>query len=760
METLFRFLFKYRPFYFQQGDLTLQSPFSWWLPVLLLAGLAALFFLLYRRSIFSGPRRRLLFSLRLAAFGLLLLLVMRPSLVLSTLVPRENLIGILVDDSKSMGLPDAQRQPRGLGVLPLLQPDSRFMRDLEERFFVRPYRFEAQAESLELPPELTRQGDQTNIVGALERVLRETRNLPLAGIVLFSDGADNSFRDFREVMAELAARQIPVYTVGVGPERLEQDVEITQVSAPRSLLPKSVGGVRITIHHNGFGGSRTRLEVREGSVLVQSQEVHLPRDQESVVVETTINPKQEGLRSYEFRVLPLEGELITENNVRHTLVQVSDKRPRILYVQGHPSWEYKFLRRALQGDDNLRLETLLRTAPNKFYRQGIEEESTLAAGFPTDPEKLFEYQGIVFGNVESAFFQYGQMELVRDFVGKRGGGFLMLGGASSYAGGKYRNTPIEQLLPFSLAVSEESSGYSQGEGRFEATPYGQRHPALQLDSSVQDNQRTWRNLPPLTDWNQVGSPKPGTTTLAQLEVQSGGDRDLPLLAFQRFGRGHAVAVLTGSSWRWQMQVAAEDQSHETFWRQLLRWLISLSKDPVSVETERESYSRHEPVKIRAEVHDPAFNRLNDAIVEAQIRHPGDQSVSLPLRWNVREDGVYEGEFVPEQDGLHQVSVTARRRGAQAAPLGDGSVPFMTETGMREYFEAGQRRDFLERLAQETGGRYYRLEEAASIPEEIVYTERRASQIEVLELWDMPINFLLLIGLLCGEWILRKRYGAI
>ncbi len=760
METLFSQLFKYRPFYFQQGDFTFQWPLPWWQLGLLGAALAGLLWLAYRGGSFDAAQRRWLLLSRAAVFAVLLVLFMRPSLVLSTLVPRENLIAVLVDDSKSMGLPEADGRPRGAPLEPLLQPDSSFIGALEEKFFVRPYRFAEGAEALELPAQLGRQGDQTNISGALERVLNETRNLPLAGVVLFSDGADNSFRDFAQVMAELSARQIPVHTVGLGPERQEKDVELMQVSAPRTLLPKSLAGVRVTVRQNGFGGSRARLEVREGNVLVRSEEVYLPRDKDSVVVETTISPEREGLQSYEFRILPLEGESILENNSRRALVQVADSRPRILYVEGSPRWEYKFLRRALLEDENLRLETLLRTAPNKFYRQGIEEESTLAAGFPTDPEVLFRYRGIVFGSIESAFFQYGQLELVRDFVGKRGGGFLMLGGSSSYAGGKYRNTPIEQLLPFQLTGSEDGGGYEQGEGMFRSTAYGQRHPALQLDLSAEASDRAWREMAPLIDWNPVGTSKPGATVLAQMEIRSGGSGEVPLLAFQRFGRGHAVALLTGSSWRWQMQADVEDETHETFWRQLLRWLISLSKEPVSVETERETYSRHEPVTIRAEVHDAAFNRLNDARVEATVQGPGGESDTLPLRWNVREDGVYEGVFVPQVDGLYEVSVSARERGAAGKLHGEASAPFLTETGTREFFEAAQRRDFLERLAAETGGRYYTLADVEKIPEEIVYTERSTSQVEVLDLWDMPFNFIVLVGLLVGEWVLRRRYGAI
>jgi hypothetical protein len=194
---------------------------------------------------------------------------------------------------------------------------------------------------------------------------------------------------------------------------------------------------------------------------------------------------------------------------------------------------------------------------------------------------------------------------------------------------------------------------------------------------------------------------------------------------------------------------------------MMRWLVSISKDPVSVETEREIYSRNEQVKVRAEVNDKAFNRINDAEVEATVTASDGQISTFPLRWSAKDDGVYEGEWTVGPDGLYRVSVEARSRaGRSPEELGSASTTFLTNTGAREYFDPAQKRDFLERLSEQTGGRYYRLDEVDRLPEEIVYTERQSSNVEVLDLWDMPINFMLLLGLLLGEWVLRKRHGTI
>ncbi len=771
MESLFTFLFKYRPFFFQRGEFTFQWGFSYWTVGLMILALSVLLLLVYRHRLLylKGKSGWTLLTLRCSFFLLLFLLTMRPGLVLSRLVPKENLLAVLVDNSRSMGLPTELNQPRGQTALELFNGESDFQEALDERFYVRLFRFDSRIQRVEESLDLDWQGDQTNIVSGLEGVLAETKNLPLAGILLFTDGSDNSYRDLQEVLTELKARQIPVHTIGLGPESLKQDVEITHVSAPRVSIPGTISVARVTFRQSGFGGSRGRLEVREGNSLVKTQEVHFPRDSETFTVDVKIIPKSEGIRSYNFSLAPLEGEEIQENNSRSTIIAVQNLAARVLYVEGHPRWEYKFIRRAMSEDKNVRLVTLLRTALNKFHRQGIEEETTLATGFPAEREELFEYQGIIFGSVESSFFSYHQMELVRDFVGKRGGGFMMLGGSASFGAGRYQNTPIEEILPVWLQDSDEDSVdsepvYVQGESRLKLTEQGLRHPALQLSLAEDPSISEWDDVPFLTDWNVVREIKSGATVLARVDDFSSVNSSLPevpLVVFQRYGRGHTLALLTGSSWRWQMLEDHEDQKHETFWRQILRWLVNSAKDPITLETKREVYSQNELVDIRAEVNDKAFNRINDARVQATITSPSGETFELPLQWDARDDGVYRGQLAPQEDGFYvvEIEVESSAFGEDESPP-QAKTSFLTSTGTREYFEAFQKRDFLEKLAQETGGNYYTVSDVESLPEEILYTESQTSIVEVLDLWDMPFNLLLLMALLFGEWILRKRRGLI
>jgi uncharacterized membrane protein len=768
MEEIFSFLFKYRPFFFLEGEFGFQlQPQLWQVAAVFVLMATGLGFIYSKQLSRYGSGGWFLLGLRAAVFVFLALLLMRPTLTLPTLVPQKSVLAILADNSKSMGIRDSEGI-RGEFLRDLLSEDSGFLDSLGSRFRLQQFKFDTTAAALNDPEELNWTGDQTNISAGLERVLSETQNLPLGGVIVFSDGSDNSHRDSDSVLGRMQASGIPVHTVGLGPTEPATDIEIIDVSTPRRILPDSVAVARVSLRHSGFGGSRGRLEIREGTTLVESQEVYFPRDNDLVTAEVKLFPEGVGTKDYSFQLLPLQGEALEENNRRRALIQVEDSSPRVLYVEGRPRWEYKFLRQALGSDRHLVLESLLRTALNKYYRQGIEDESTLASGFPAKKEDLYSYQGLVLGDVEAGFFTYDQMEMIRDFVGDRGGGLLMLGGALTLAAGGYQNTPIEEALPVWIndgASSNELIGldsHRRSDARIILTAYGSNHAALLLAQTPAESQQQWDSLPSLTDQNLVGSLKPGSTVLAQfVPAGSPSDRGQPLLVSQRFGRGLGLVFLTASSWRWQMLQDHLDQSHETFWRQILRWLVSSAPPALSIETERLVYSKNEPVRLRAEVNDSSFNRINNSRVEAKIVSSTGDVSDLQLDWKGDEDGIYSAVWFPQEDGIHQIQVTAAvSQDGEEAVLENASSYFVTETGNEEFFNASQKRDFLQRLSTETGGRYYSASDVGDLPEEIIYTKRDSSVTEVFGLWDMPVNFLLILALLSSEWALRRRWGEV
>lgn len=759
MKALFEFLFKFKPIVFQKGEWVLAGLSTPWL-LAAMAGLTLIFvvlqwrFLSQRASLVAG-RRALLLGLRGAVLLLLLFVLLRPSLLVSSVMPRQTVLGVLYDDSLSMDIrDDGQGAPSRIEQLQaVVRPGSRLVNGLQAKFRTQFYRFADQAERVDpfvgvrVPQDASERGRATTLENGLRQVYSELKDQALAAVVLVTDGADNSSRELNRVVQDFKSRKIPIHTVGVGREKLAHDVEITHVSAPRRLIPKSYATALVNVRGHGFGGRKVRLEVRDGQTLVNSKEFQL-EEAGSQLVELNLFPLTSGTKVYTFSLQELAEDLLPQNNTRQAVVEVRDARPRVLYVEGEPRWEYKFIRQALRDDLHLQLETLLRTAVNKFYRQGIADESTLAAGFPTKKEDLFQYSGLIVGTVESAFFTFEQLEMIRDFVSRRGGGFLMLGGHNSFGEGKYQNTAVEDLLPTQLGSYAERD-YREEAVQTELTVYGRRHPIIQLALSDQENEKRWRSLPALADHQTLGRLKPGAIPLAS----GPGGRPI-LLASQRYGRGFGLAFATGTSWRWQMLADAREDSHEIFWRQLLRWVVHSAREPLVVETDRENYIEGERGVLRAEVTDLVYEPLNDAQPQFRVRTPDGQSLAGTMSWSVREEGVYTAEIPLARQGVYEAVVEAK----VGMETRRANSHFLVSGNQVEFYNAGQNVELLRSLSEQTGGRYYPLAAVNDLPDEIIYQTAAASRRETRELWDMPFLFLSITALLCTEWALRKKWG--
>ena len=757
MDSVFQFFFKYKWFLFQKGKLSYESALPGWALLALVAACGGGAFLLYRSRLSAGKdlnlswKRLPLPLLRTSILLCLLFALLRPSLHVSTLLPRENIAALLFDDSSSMTIQDAAGKSRLDAVKQFLDPKlGSFLADVEKKFRTRTFRFSRNAQKLESPQMLQAGGTGTSLESAIDDVMKELDAAPLASIVLFTDGADNRSKNLATVLGKLQSRKIAVNVCAVGSPDIQKDIELIQASAPHTVLPESITTAVVSLRSNGYAGKNVVLEVREDGKLVQSKPIALIRNNDIQTVELNLASKGKGLKSYTVSVGVQPGEPIQRNNSQSLLLNIEDSRPKILYLEGTPRWEFKFIRTAIEPDKNLQLMTLLRTSGNKFYRQGVESEDNLAAGFPASKEDLFQYKGLILGSIEAAFFSTDQLKMIADFASERGGGFIMLGGKNSFDAGKYNGTPVADVLPVVLGQAQPSSSFVVEPVKFRLTPQGRFHLATRLDVDENVNEKRWNALPQLEDYNLISTAKPGATVLAQ---GSDARRNMILLATHRYGRGRAAVLMTANSWAWQMEMPHEDDSHEVFWRQMLRWLAGSAPDQVELTLDRNVIPDGEVVTLAVEVNDPSFTKLNDAQVTATITPPSSKATEMPLQWVVKKDGIYQGDYRPAEKGTYRVQVTAVRQGKDVGK----SERFFTVTDSNlEFFSAGQNRELLQRIASETGGRYYTLDNAKQLPEDMTYVERPNSVPQILPLWDMPILFIILCALLIGEWSWRKR----
>ena len=753
-ETLFQFLFEYRPHVFRQGDFRFAPPAGATLAAVVVVAALAIAFVSYRvlQSRVEWRQRAALGALRVAALGIILFCIFRPVLIVKAAVAQQNVVGILIDDSRSMQLPEgntgtltrADRVRETFG-----NPDSPAMKALSEKFLVRTFRFSSSTARVSAPADLTFGGTQTRLANAIQSARQELAGLPVSGLVLVSDGADTTDATVTDALLASKADALPVFTVGVGQETLARDIQIGRVQTPRTALKGTSLLVDAVITQTGYAGQTVSLDVEDGGRIVGSQPVRLAADGDPISVRVKFTATEPGPRIFRLKVAPQTGEVVAQNNQRDVQIDIRDRKERILYYEGEPRFEMKFARQAIKDDKNLELVTLQRTAENKFLRLDVDAAGVeLAGGFPKTREELFAYRGLVLGSVEASAFNADQLRMIAEFVDVRGGGLLLMGGARAFTEGGYAGTPLAEMMP--VILSRGGGVFSHV--RVHPTRAGQAHAVTQLGDTEQASADRWKAMPPLSTVNLIEEIKPGATTLL-----SGTDdrrRERVVLAYERYGRGKSIAFPVQDSWIWQMHatMSVEDQTHENFWRQLLRWMVDGVPDAVETRPLTDRVEPGQPVALTADVVDPRFVELNDATVVANVTSPSGKTQTVPMQWTGERSGQYRASFDTSETGWYKASIDATRAGK---PIGSGVAHVRAVPDDAEYFDATMHAPLLQRIAKDTGGQFYTSDKITSLADDLKYSGRGVTAVEERELWHMPILLIALVGIICAEWSLRR-----
>ena len=755
-DALFRFFFELSPVVFSQGEFRFAATTGSYLAAAAVAVAAGLTIYAYRKGHGRPGQRITLAAIRLAILTILLICMFRPLLVVRAAVPQQNFLGVLLDDSRSMQIADVNGQPRASYVKGEFgAADRGVLKALSDRFTVRTFRFSSAATRTTQESDLTFGGSQSRLGAALSGVRQELAGLPVAGLVMVSDGADTADAALGEALLGLKAEGLPVFTVGVGRETLSKDIQVGRVVVPKTALKGTTLMVDVVLSQSGFDGQKVTLDVEDEGTLVSTQQIALPDagTPASIPVRFTLN--EAGPRVLRFRVSPQEGELVTENNAREALVDVRDRKEKILYFEGEPRYEYKFLRRAIPDGDNIIVTGLVRTADNKYMRQGVDNADELIAAFPKTREELFAYRSIIIGSLEAAALTGDQLKMIAEFVDRRGGGLLMLGGPRSFAEGGWTGTAVADVLPVVLDRNNTQPKGTVTRLSIKPTRAGAATAVTQLGATEQASAEKWASLPGITSVNRISGVKPGATVLLTGTDETRAER--PMLSFQRYGRGKTFAFLPQDSWYWQMHssIPVEDLTHENFWRQLLRWLVDGVPDQVEPTLTTERVEPGEAASLIANVVDPSFVELNDAMVMATITAPDGSIADVPMSWDGEHAGQYQASIPTKAPGWYEAKIEATRDGKT---VGTAVTHFRAAPGDAEYFDATMHAATLRRIADETGGRFYDAADTSTLADDLRYTGRGVTTVEEHDLWHMPIVLMLLVGLLCAEWGYRRVVG--
>jgi uncharacterized membrane protein len=776
--------------------------------LIVVAGIVAVRLYWPRLARLPRPARAMLVTLRTAVILLALFMLLDPCIVGDLVRPGEQFLILLFDDSKSMKIAGEDGLSRGDGLLKAYQSgDSRFENELEETFRLLRYRFGTDIERIDRVDELTFSRPETDIVGAIERAARDLEGAGVSGAVLFSDGVQQPAIPESD-LDRLADLSIPIFTVGTDTASVWRDLELGRMSVKRTAFDKSPVVLSAHVAAEGLSGREAVVEVLDGSRVVTSQTVAIDGNSEEYDVRMEFVPQKKDRIDYETRVrLASTGpagrltavkdiavpdrDRVTENNSRRLLVDNREKTYRILYLCGRPTWENKFFRHAMADDKQLKLTSLIRISGAQkkfefrgrrsslsnplfegfdadmidqprydeavFMRLGVDE-SELVKGYPEQEDDLFPFHLVIWGDIEHDFFSLAQLELTRDFVRKRGGTLLLLGGARSFAEGGYSRTLIDDMLPVVLRPVDGESRQAASAQQFSASPTveGMFTGAWSLDPNVDHNRELWDGMKELYGLNTFSLTRAGASVLARVETDDGRFDGQPLFAVQRYGAGKCAVLATGETWQWQMQENEDDFRHERLWRQVVRNLVTSVPEPVTLRNGKDSHTLGGAVTIDAAVRDARFDERDGLHTSLKIATPSGGTLSLPVDESIHETGLYTGEFTPEESGMHILKFDALDEKDEV--VGSLEEAILVEPDRREHQAAQYNPAFLEKISEKTGGSHFSLDQLSEVGKSIPrQAGSEATEIRA-HLWHFPPFFVVLTVMLAIEWFVRRKKG--
>jgi len=738
--------------------------------------------------------------LKVLGFTALALSLLEP--LLTGTKPRRgaNAFVILADNSQSLSIRDGNAaRTRGEWMRDVLRQETPWRIRLGQDFDVRGYVFDTQLRAVAGFDALAFDGPGTSLAASITALSQRFRGLHLAGVLLFTDGnkTDTGDVDWSGLP--------PIYPVVPPSHGVARDVGVSQLSISQTNFESAPAVIRADVATVGFRGQPIVTVVADETGKEVERKQMVPTDDgKPLSFRFQFRPERKGVNFYKVHAFAAadeqkneeagksevpSGEQTLANNSRLVVIDQGGGPYRVLYVSGRPNWEFKFLRRAVDEDDQIELTGLVRIARRqpKFDFRSSRSQSTsplfdgfdhpdaetaersdeavliglgkkldgagLKPHFPKTADELYRFHAIVLDDVEAVFFTPDQLALVRNFVSQRGGGLLMLGGPDSFVSGKYDRTPVGELLP--VYLNRPDVGPEGQEYRLVLTREGWLQPWVRLRKTENEERQRLDGMTAFSTLTRVGEIKPGAVVLAEVSDDAG--EKAPALVAHQFGKGRVGAILIGDLWRWGMRREKSDESDlDKSWRQTVRWLVGDVPGRVEVSVRAKAESSTPAIDLTVRVRDAEYRPLDNAKVTFQVTMPGGDKRNIDAEPDGREAGMYSATYVPKQPGAIRVLATA------TAP--DGSTIDTKEAGWAaqpaadEFARLEPDREFLKSIASQTKGELVDGENLDSFVSSLSSRSAPITDPWTSPLWHNPLYFLVAITCLAAEWGLRRVNG--
>lgn len=801
---------------------------AWLIFAIALSGLAFIA-MVYRRERTTGSRRTVLAIVRSAVLLLVLAIFCKPSLVLQRNRIEPSFVALLVDSSASMAATDvytsddppglARRLADAAGLDAAAEVESRPRLHLVQSALTRndgaavrkllevngvqlaafsgavePVAFADSANSADVLTDAVRtlsaEGFVTDVAGAIQRVLETSEGRRLAAIILATDGRSTRDGSLREALDVAAGRQVPIYPVRIGSGVSPVDIEVGPLRAPQAVFLHDILAIEAQVGVLGDLAEPLSLAIRlielapgseEGEV-VATEHLHVDSESTSATaVELRTKPERTGLMRYRVECTAAPNERLLINNADHVDVTVTDDRLRVLYVEGYPRYEYRYLKNALLRERSMDVSVLLIEADEQFVQEGTAP----LRRFPDTPEELNRFDVVLFGDVDprAGWLTQSQMLMLLDFVANEGGGFAVISGERSTPH-RFLGTPLERLVPVVLdpSVSHREPSHALTGFRAKLTPEGYSSRPFRFAPTPEENRRAIEALPELFWFARTLGAKPGAMALAEHPTVPNprGAGGMPLVVMGQYGAGKLYFQATDDTWRWRRHTG--ELLHDSYWVQVARTLmrptrVTQADHKYVLRADRRSYPYGTPVHLQAEVFDPQLLRDHPVALPVGMfrilgaggeQAGGPRTVPPSLRNLIAEvsltrlsseSNLFEGSWIPSGPGNFDVSpVPSRFRSAEVD--GRGALSFRVENPDLETRRPAADATAMETIATVTGGRVLQLDE---LEEGFATIRDRRLQVpdDLIEpLWDSKLALMLFTGLLALEWVLRKSSGLL
>jgi uncharacterized membrane protein len=757
-----------------------SSPYSGWQYFVAAAGMAGLVFAARRIAISDRLRSWLVFVPRLIVFALLLIILLNPVWKSEQHLPAQPAqVDFLVDVSRSMAFD--QPISRAAHVQAAIEHINKWPIS-PERARVQFYRFGEQLSSASDLAALRPGDDASRLASALEQLPQRFSREPPRGVIVFSDGAVDDAERLAEVAAGFRRMNVPIHVYPVGGTQLVGDVAIDELVVPPRATAGAKVPVRGAVRGSGYEGERVVLQVkaadRPNLPPLAALPMTLSEKPQPFELVVEANPEYGELV---LEVPPLAGEVTTQNNRVPFQLPMAARKLKVIYMEGTGTNEFHWVRDALVEDKDI--ECLAMVADQQYVqRPRLLRVDDNYRGFPATREELLQYDCVICSDISIGAFTREQLDWTVELVAQRGGGFAMVGGITSFGAGNWDSTAWDQLIPIDMAGGALGRGWLYHQFNVRIPDDAVTHPIWRIVEDPVLNRQVLAAMPPFLGTNYMQRLKPAATALGYSATPIPNiNAVMPVFAAQPYGRGRTFAFAPDTTADWgklfESQWGVGDNRYfRRFWRNLVRWLSENSvagNKRLQVETDRVIYRAGEPIAITARAFDEKLQETiaYDLVAQVKSTSPPDpkapaEKVGLsPSGAGKTYTGVMDSQpLAGALDGSASDSLLLPTREIEVVSLQGGKEVARAATkvqilpDLHELSHPRPRPEVLEKLAQAAGGSVLRFPGdvehlLAGLP-----ANPGDSAVSRQPLWDSPLLWVVILGLLAVEWSLRRRAG--